>query len=186
MGLTYFKRYRMELDLGREMIAAPPLPPGYDLVPWSEHLIREHSVAKYESFRWEMDANVFSCLGRRDGCLRLMREISRRKSFVPEATWLLRFRSGNATAEPVGTVQGLRLEGWGALQNLGVARPHRGLGLGTLLMAKAAAGFHRAGLAKMHLEVTSDNTAAVRLYERMGFHRARTVFKAADVAYAEA
>jgi len=180
----------MELDLTRAplaaAIAAPPLPPGYDLLPWSDALIPAHATAKYESFRWEMDANVFPCLGRRDGCQRLMREISRRTSFVAEATWLVQFRGHGGQAEPVGTVQGLRLEGWGALQNLGVARHHRGQGLGTLLMAQAAGGFSQAGLAKMHLEVTSDNTAAVRLYERMGFRRARTVFKAAEVAYAEA
>jgi hypothetical protein len=34
----------------------------------------------------------------------------------------------------------------------------------------------------MHLEVTTDNTAAIRLYERLGFHRAKVVFKAAEVA----
>ena len=34
----------------------------------------------------------------------------------------------------------------------------------------------------MHLEVTTDNTAAIRLYERLGFKRAKVVFKAAEVA----
>ncbi len=34
----------------------------------------------------------------------------------------------------------------------------------------------------MHLEVTTDNTAAIRLYERLGFKRVRVVYKAAEVA----
>jgi len=184
VGLTYFKRYRMELDLTAPIFAAPPLPSEYELVPWSENLSREHAMAKFQSFRCELDANVFPCLGRRDGCVRLMREITRRTSFVPEATWLLRFCEQGGRPTAVGTVQGLRIDGWGAIQNLGVTQPHRGHGLGTLLMAQAAAGFRRVGLSKMHLEVTTDNTAAVRLYRRIGFRQARTVFKAADVSQA--
>ncbi|WP_164103848.1 GNAT family N-acetyltransferase [Candidatus Laterigemmans baculatus] len=182
MSLTYFKRFRMELDLERPPFAAPPLPQGYALVPWDEGLLRDHAAAKYASFCCELDANVFPCLGRRDGCLRLMREITRRATFVPESTWLLRYAPPGGRIEPVGTVQGLQLEGWGALQNLGITAPHRGFGLGTTLLAKAVEGFRRAGLTRMHLEVTTDNTAAVRLYTRLGFRNSRTVFKAAEVA----
>jgi ribosomal protein S18 acetylase RimI-like enzyme len=79
-------------------------------------------------------------------------------------------------------VQGLDQEGWGAIQNLGVSREHRGLGLGSLLVHQALVGFRSIGLKRMHLEVTSDNTAAIRLYTRLGFCRAKTVFKAAEVA----
>jgi [ribosomal protein S18]-alanine N-acetyltransferase len=183
MGLTYFKRYRMELDLEGEIFRAPVCPPGYELVPYSDDLLREHAVAKFQSFRHELDANVFPCLGKRDGCLRLMREITRRGGFVPEATWLLRYRSPDAALpEPVGTVQGIQCDAWGAIQNLGISRTHRGRGLGTLLLHHAAVGFRHAGLSRMHLEVTTDNTAAVRLYERLGFRRARVVYKAAEVA----
>ncbi len=181
MPLTYFKRYRMELDLERAPLAHSPLPSDYQIVPWDEGLLREHAAAKFASFHWEMDANVFPCLGRRDGCLRLMREITRRANFVPESTWLMRYCPSGMRPEPVGTVQGLELEGWGAIQNLGVSREHRSLGLGTVLLAHAARGFRSLGLTRMHLEVTSDNTAAVRLYTRLGFQNARTVFKASEV-----
>ena len=183
MGLTYFKRFRMEYDHTRAIPASGPVPAGYELIPFSPELVREHAVAKYQSFRWELDANVFPCLGRRDGCLRLMREISSRAGFVPEATWLCRHRdpdSGRPTA--VGTIQGLQVDGWGAVQNLGIDPDHRGRGLGTILLARAAEGFRAEGLERMHLEVTTDNTAAIRLYERMGFRRAKVVYKAAEVA----
>ncbi|MCH1440879.1 MAG: GNAT family N-acetyltransferase, partial [Rubripirellula sp.] len=59
---------------------------------------------------------------------------------------------------------------------------HRSLGLGSVLLERAATGFRAAGLQRMHLEVTTDNTAAIRLYERLGFKRAKVVFKAAEVA----
>jgi ribosomal protein S18 acetylase RimI-like enzyme len=184
MPLIYFKRFRMELELVGRPLEVGPLPEGYALVAWSDSLLREHAEAKYRGFRCELDANVFPCLGRRDGCLNLMREISRRASFVAEATWLLRWHPPGSAAgrgEPVGTVQGLQSDGWGALQNLAIAEEHRGRGLGTQLLIASAAGFRSAGLPRMHLEVTTDNTAAVRLYERFGFRRARTVFKAAEV-----
>ncbi len=183
IGLTYFKRFRMELDLDRVTIAAPRCPPHYQLLPFDERLIREHALAKYQSFREELDVNVFPCLGRRDGCLRLMREISRRAGFVAEATWLLQYTDPQTgLRESVGTVQGLQADGWGAIQNLGICPQHRGVGLGTLLLHMAARGFRAAHLHRMHLEVTTDNTAAVRLYERLGFRRARVVYKAAEVA----
>jgi [ribosomal protein S18]-alanine N-acetyltransferase len=98
---------------------------------------------------------------------------------------LLRFRDPvSGIPESVGTVQGLECDGWGAIQNLGISQGHRGRGLGTLLLYHAAVGFRQAGLTRMHLEVTTDNTAAVRLYERLGFRRAKVVYKAAEVAMA--
>ncbi len=183
MGLTYFKRFRMEYDLRHGVPESVPVPLGYDLVPYSVDLIRDHATAKFHSFRCELDANVFPCLGRRDGCLRLMREITSRASFVPQATWLCRYRdSDSGTMQPIGTIQGLQFEGWGAVQNLGIDPGHRSLGLGSVLLERAATGFRAAGLQRMHLEVTTDNTAAIRLYERLGFKRAKVVFKAAEVA----
>ena len=183
MGLTYFKRFRMEFDLSNSAPDSPPLPPGYELLPYSGELLREHATAKYQSFRSELDANVFPCLGRRDGCLRLMREITSRAGFVPEATWLCRFRDPQSgRPQAIGTIQGLQVDGWGAVQNLGIDPDHRGRGLGSILLARAADGFLKVGLSRMHLEVTTDNTAAVRLYERIGFRRAQVVYKAAEVA----
>ena len=183
MGLTYFKRFRMEFDLGQSVRDPPALPAGYELVPYSDDLVREHATAKYHSFCHELDANVFPCLGRRDGCLRLMREIVSRAGFVPDATWLLRYVDADVgRPQPIGTIQGLQVEGWGAIQNIGVEPGHRGRGLGSILISRAADGFRQVGLNRMHLEVTTENAAAIRLYERLGFRQARVVYKAAEVA----
>lgn len=186
MGMTYFRRFRMELDLRDRRPSLEDIDwadTGYSWVPFQEELIREHAQAKFQSFRSEMDADVFPCLGRRDGCLRLMREITARASFVPAATWLVRYQERpGGRAIPVGTVQGLELDGWGAIQNLGVTPEHRGRGLGSALLMRAAAGFRAAGLDRMHLEVTTANTSAVRLYQRLGFRRKHVVYKACEVA----
>lgn len=181
MGITYFKRFRMELDLDRVDLSAPAVEPPYRLIGWSERAIRDHARAKYASFREEMDATIFPCLARLDGCLRLMKDLAARDNFVPEATWLITHQPDRKPAEPIGTIQGLSVENWGAIQNLGIAAPHRGHGLGAVLLARAAAGFRQVGLQKMHLEVTTDNTAAIRFYQRLGFRKARTVFKAVEI-----
>lgn len=207
MGMTYFRRYRMELSLrevdpmvdwtvstdrnGSSDDASTPSEgyaggrhsnDQYEMVRFDEGLIRDHAQAKYQSFRSEMDSDVFPCLGRRDGCLRLMREIANRATFVPGATWLVQYRDRpGGRPMPVATVQGIEQDGWGAIQNLGVIPEHRGRGLGRRLMQRAAVGFLAAGIDKMNLEVTTANTHAVRLYERIGFRPTQVVYKACEV-----
>jgi hypothetical protein len=62
----------------------------------------------------------------------------------------------------------------------------RGFGLGTCLIEQALAGFRRLGLRRASLEVTADNSRAVRLYQRLGFRRAKTVYKIVDAPQREA
>jgi ribosomal protein S18 acetylase RimI-like enzyme len=205
MGVTYFKRYRMEIDLSalrdgrscgsdweREEIFSPqavlakPLPDNYFFVGWDPVLLDAHIDAKYRSFCFEIDAHVFPCLADREGCRRLMWEITHRDGFLPEATWLIAYRRiGRREAEYCGTVQGIRdKHGLGSVQNLGVTRDHRGRGLGTHLLAAALSGFVRHRLPRASLEVTAQNEGALRLYQRLGFRKTRTVYKAVEVAYA--
>jgi ribosomal protein S18 acetylase RimI-like enzyme len=185
MGLTYFKRFRMEIALGgRDFSALPPLD-GYSFLPWRESLLDAHAEAKYLSFRFEIDANVFPCLGDLPGCMRLMNEISQKHGFLPAATWLA-VRDGSHSGEPelCGTIQGIiDRNGMGAVQNLGVVPEHRDQGLGRALMLKALQGFQSAGLREVFLEVTSQNEGAIRLYRRMGFQKVRTIYKVVEVAY---
>ena len=68
----------------------------------------------------------------------------------------------------------------GAIQNVGVLRTYRGLGLGRALVRRALAGFRQAGLRQAYLEVTAENAAAVQLYRNVGFRRAKTLYKAID------
>jgi len=44
-------------------------------------------------------------------------------------------------------------------------------------------GFREKGIARVYLEVTAQNVGAVRLYQRLGFRRTRTVYKAADSSH---
>ena len=186
MGLIYFKRYRMEIDLAGPLFDPPELPPGYRLLPWDESLLEAHAEAKYLCFQMELDANVFPCLADHSGCLRLMGEIASRDGFLGRATWLAQYReSDSAPPENCGTIQGVdQKDGAGAVQNLGITPGHRDVGVGSALMLKALEGFREAGLRRGRLEVTAKNTRAIQLYERMGFRRVKTAYKAANVEYA--
>src|SRR5262245_2383644 len=175
MNVTYFKRFRMEMNLF-DAPESPLLPEGFYWVAWDEAVIELHAEVKFAAFQEEIDAAVFPSLGDRHGCTYLMTEICRRAGFVPEATWLLGHAGGYC-----GTVQGLRERtGVGAIQNLGVVPSFRGRGLGRALLLQALHGFSRAGLGKAILEVTAQNEAAVRLYRRVGFRCRKTVYRAVE------
>jgi ribosomal protein S18 acetylase RimI-like enzyme len=175
MAVTYYKRFRMEIDLD-QAIASAVLPQTFVWVPWEEALLEQHAEVKYRSFIGEIDAYVFPCLGDRYGCRRLMCEIRRKPGFLPGATWMIACPEGY-----VGTVQGVMDQGRiGAIQNVGVIPPYRGLGLGQALVRRALGGFSQAGLQRAYLEVTAENAAAVQLYSNVGFRRSRILYKAVD------
>lgn len=185
MTTTYFRRYCMQIDLRGDW-APKPLPPlanGFELLPWHESLREAHARAKHESFRQEMDTNIFSCLGNEEGCRRLMRDISFRDGFLPEATWLLVQRTAERKlGVPCGTIQAIRISPRiAAIQNVGVAPGFRGLGLGSWLVNQSLLGMQQAQFDYGQLEVTAHNLGAIRLYERLGFRRLKIVHKSTDV-----
>ena len=183
MNLTYFKRYRMEINLaGRDL--AVEMPSGYRFRPWNPALLEAFAEAKYHSFRNEIDANVFPCLGELAGCRRLMDEITQKPGFLSQATWLATYAPTGRRPEHCGTIQGVRNRwGNGSIQNVAVTPRHRDAGLGTCLLLHALQGFRTAGVTRVFLEVTSQNEGAIRLYRRVGFTTVKTVFKSVEAVF---
>lgn len=183
MSVVFFKRYRMQFDLRDAKFDNLPIPDGFEIHAWDKSLLMAHAEAKFRSFRSEMDANVFPCLGNADGCLRLMREISCRQGFIPEATWLATYRDPETGArENCGTVQGIRESvDVGSIQNIGIVSGKRGRGIGSVIVQHSLRGFQSVGIKIVTLEVTAKNAGAKRLYERLGFKVLRTVYKSVEV-----
>ena len=198
MPVVYLKRHRMQIDLRQVNLDLPDSPSVHSdpkkehrdqntfgeivYLPWGDKLITLHSLAKWESFRFEIDASVFPCLGDREGCKQLMRDLSQRANFVPEATWLAMGQQSGGLETPAGTIQGLRLDGkLGAIQNIGVVPAFRGRGIGQSLLRLALQGFRDSGCNEVQLEVTVHNLGAIRLYESVGFRYANTVFKVGNI-----
>jgi hypothetical protein len=187
MGLTYFKRFLMEVDVSEPRFEPLGLPPCYHLIPWDDSLLEAHACVKYRCFHEEIDAHVFPSLGDPEGCRRLMRDIIQGDGFLSGATWLLAYDNPQrGRTDYCGTIQGICRTGdrKGSVQNFGVVPEHRGRGLGTVLLQKCLEGFRAAGVFRVTLEVTAKNQDAQRLYQRLGFRRLRTVYKVAEVAYA--
>jgi ribosomal protein S18 acetylase RimI-like enzyme len=183
MSVSYYKRFRMEIDLRGRRLDAVALSPGYRLLPWAPERLSSHAETKYYSFRHEIDADVFNCLSDLDGCYRLMHEISLKNGFLPEATWLAAYSAGGEI-EYCGTIQGIRATSkYGGIQNVGITPAHRGRRVGSALVLAALRGFQQAGLSRAYLEVTAQNERAVKLYKRLGFQRTKTLFKAVELAY---
>ena len=174
---SHFKRYRMERPLCG-LPAASALPHGYWPIPWDDRLLHLHADAKYHCFRDDLDGRLFPNLSDPAGCRFLMESIRARPGFCPEATWLLACPEGYC-----GTVQGVLEAGaTGAIQNLGVAPPHRGKGLGIALLHLALRGFARVGAKRCALEVTAGNRPAVGLYLREGFRYTRAFYRPQPLA----
>lgn len=181
MLFNKFKRFRMHIELSDTNWPATVLSEAFEWIPWCPDLLETHAEVKYQSFHKELDSQVFPCLGNLEGCLQLMKEISSKSTFRPEATWLVAQRNSSGNLEYCGTIQGLMTEpGLGTIQNLGVVPIFRGQGLGRALLCKALQGFKRCGANKVSLEVTSDNITALGLYQSVGFHKTRTVYKASE------
>lgn len=170
----------MEARVAEIVLPPPSLPPGYRFIRWNDDLVDRHAAIKYESFRGELDSTIFPCLGDISGCRRLMSDIASQPAFVSQATWLVSRRSlPDDLYADCGTIQGLAASAHlGAIQNVGITPDARGLGLGRALVLKALHGFRAAGMRRVYLEVTAENTAAVQLYRSVGFRIIRTMYKA--------
>lgn len=185
MGWTYFKRYRMEIDLRDRTLQEPPVPEGYSFVEWHDDLLDIHARVKHLSFRDEIDANVFPCFLDEMSCRRLMLAIVRKPGFLPEATWLAVYHgTGTFPGKPeyCGTIQGILdpQTQVGSIQNVGVTPAHRNRGIGRGLLYRALKGFQDAGAHRAFLEVTAENVGAIRLYQEVGFVITQTVYKVAE------
>lgn len=178
---VFIKRYRMQIELATHQHWINQIPPENSLltwVAWHPKLVHQHAQVKWESFRQEMDGNVFPSLANREGCRQLMREISIKDNFVPEATWLACVSEPSGKGVPVGTIQGLRVGALhGAIQNIGVVASWRGRGVGKELIRRSLQGFYLTGCRFVTLEVTTHNFRAIELYESVGFKTSETLYK---------
>ena len=79
---TYFKRYRMELDLRRHRPPAE-LPRGFHWMPWHPSVLEAHAQVKFRCFQGETDTVVFPSLGHLAGCRDLMTAIVHSPRILP-------------------------------------------------------------------------------------------------------
>lgn len=176
---NFLKRFRFEVDLGDADLPRPHLPEGYSWTAWHPAIIGDHAAIKYESFRDEMDCQIFLALRTLQGCRDLMHSIMIHSGFLPQATWLIQFDGNDfRPATACGTIQGLQMSSTlGSIQNVGITPEHRGYGLGRALLLKCLHGFRSSGLTRAYLDVSAENRNAIALYRSVGFKYVKTSYK---------
>ena len=178
MPFAYIKRYQMIIDLAKVTLPDSPLPAGFHFLEWHPAFLERHAKTKYLSFCNELDARIFPSFRQYDSCLRLMRSIAGKPGFLPGTTWLIVQGEPFKEVKDCAAIQGLQhANDLGAIQNVAVLPGFRRRGLGETLVLKSLHGFQDAGLNQVTLEVTAENTPAVRLYTKLGFRTVKTVYK---------
>ena len=172
MAITYYKRFRMEIDLDGSL-PAPLLLPTLSVGRVGMNLCSTHtprSSSKASAMR--STRTFFLAWVKRTVACGLMREIRRKPGFLAVSTWLIASPEGYC-----GTVQGVMDRGpIGAIQNLGVVPAYRGLGSGSGAGSPGSRrAFTKLGLRQAYLEVTAENSSAVQLYRAIGFRRSKTL-----------
>ena len=156
MGIVYFRRFRMEVDLAQPLFPQPKLPAEYRLTPWDDRLLDAHAETKYRCFRWEMDANVFPSLS---DARRLPPADDRDRPpqrLRPAGDVAARVLARRMPARPelCGTIQGVADDKVGAIQNVGItpaaSRPGPGHGPAVAFAGRLPGRRHRAGLSRSH------------------------------------
>jgi len=173
----FVKRNQMVFDFMKTDLAPPQLPTGFWFVEWSASLIEPHADILHRSFRDDIDGTVFATFRQYNHCRRLIEILVDSPHFLPEATLLIAYGNPEGLFEFVANIQGLKLaDDVGAIQNVAVLPEYRRRGIGQALVLGALQGFQRSGVQRVTLEATSDNHAAVNLYDQIGF----TTFRAYD------
>lgn len=174
----FVKRNQMVFDFMKTVPVPPQLPPSFWFVEWSSSLIEPHADILHRSFRYDSDGAVFTTFRQYNHCRRLIETLADSPHFLPSATLLIAYGDPNDIFEYVANIQGLKLaDDLGAIQNVGVLPEYRRRGLGQMLVQGALQGFQQAGVKRVTLEATSDNLAAVNLYDRIGFTTFHVYFR---------
>jgi GNAT superfamily N-acetyltransferase len=150
--------WEMTIELGDDPPAAPVLPEGFRLEPFSAEHAGAFHAALEEAFEdhWEFKPTAFGDWWRRQVA----------KSDHDPSLWFV-VRDGEEVV--AGTRNDPERSGGGWIGALGVRREWRGRGLAKALLLASFGEFHRRGQRRVGLGVDSENpTGATKLYESVG------------------
>jgi ribosomal protein S18 acetylase RimI-like enzyme len=150
--------------------------PAADFVfkPWERKYDREAAQLLHHVYRNHIDAAVNDQYGSVRGTTRLVESIVRHRGcgdYLQQASIAAIHQSTERLAGILGltTVR----PGTAHIPQIAVASSFQGIGLGGSMLRAAFETLGRAGFAEVSLTVTTLNSGAVRLYERMGFRTFR-------------
>jgi ribosomal protein S18 acetylase RimI-like enzyme len=169
-GFRLYTRKFMLFNLHKKAEGVPSINSGLRLDRWSDRYMESCAKLIYLAYANHVDGDINDQYRSRQGALRFLKNIILLPGcgqFVPGASFVLRHPGSE---ELVGAVLTSEVSpGVGHTTQLCVQPGFQGHGLGRILMQTSAEALRMQKFNELTLTVTSENRAAVHLYERLGF-----------------
>ncbi len=170
-GFHLYTRQFMLLDLHKQHDAKSGASAGMRLNRWNDRYFEPCAKLIYLAYANHVDGEINDQYRSRSGALKFLKNIILLPGcgqFVPAASFVLHEPGSEELVAAVLTSE--VSPGVGHTTQICVLPGYQGHGLGRMLMQTSAEALHSMKFRELTLTVTSDNRAAVQLYENLGFH----------------
>jgi len=174
-GFRLYTRQFMSFDLSKKAETAPSANAGLRIDRWNDRYFEPCAKLIYLAYSNHVDGDINDQYRSRNGALRFLKNIILLPGcgqFLPQASFVLRHPGSDDLAGAVLTSE--VSPGIGHTTQICVQPGFQGHGLGRLLMLAATDALRAQKFKELTLTVTSENKAAVHLYERLGFSKVRS------------
>src|SRR6202171_3760410 len=173
-GSTRHPRVFINFDIDKHPQASlptlPPLPPQFEIRPWSEQEYQSAAALITAAYRGHVDSEINDQYRTLTGSLRFLNNIVRFPgcgAFDPKASFVV-FERRTHTLVGLILCSQVRPD-VGHITQVCVLPEHRSSGLGEALMAATAKNLRERHFRAISLTVTEANARAIALYKRIGF-----------------
>jgi len=173
-GFSRHPRVFMNFDIGRHPQASlqtlPPLPPQFEIRPWSEQEYQAAAALITAAYRGHVDSEINDQYRTLTGSLRFLNNIVRFPgcgTFDPQASFVVLERP---TRKLIGLILCSQVRrDVGHITQVCVLPEYRSAGLGEAMLAASTKNLRGRGFHFISLTVTEANDRAIALYKRIGF-----------------
>jgi len=174
-GFSRHPRVFMNFDIGRHPQASlPPLPPQFEMRPWSEQEYQSAAALITAAYRGHVDSEINDQYRTLTGSLRFLNNIVRFPgcgTFDPQASFVVLERR---TQMLTGVILCSRVRpDVGHITQVCVLPEHRSAGLGEAMLAASTKNLRDRGFHFISLTVTEANDRAIALYKRIDYESTR-------------
>jgi ribosomal protein S18 acetylase RimI-like enzyme len=177
-GFSRHPRVFMNFEIGRHPQASlrtlPPLPPQFEIRPWSEEEYQSAAALITAAYRGHVDSEINDQYRTLTGSLRFLNNIVRFPgcgTFDPQSSFTVFQRR---TRTLVGLILcSLVRPDVGHITQVCVLPEYRSAGLGEAMLAASTKNLRSRGFRFISLTVTEANDRAIALYQRIGFESTR-------------
>ncbi len=173
-GFSRHPRVFMNFDIGKHPQSAPPIPPEFEIRPWSEQEYQSAAALITAAYRGHVDSEINDQYRTLTGSLRFLNNIVRFPgcgTFDPRASFVV-FQGRTRTLVGLMLCSQVRPD-VGHITQVCVLPEYRSAGLGEAMLAASTKNLRDRGFRFISLTVTEANDRAIALYKRIGFESTR-------------